>query len=140
MCSGANAELVRSLGADEVVDYTKEDFTKNGESYDIIFDTVEKMPFPRSKKSLAKEGAYLGAVMLVAPAKWHSMTSGKKVVGGTAAEEIENLNLLRELLKAGKIRPVIDRTYPLEEIVEAHRYVDTGHKKGNVVITVGHSS
>jgi NADPH:quinone reductase-like Zn-dependent oxidoreductase len=140
VCSTTNLELVKSLGADKVIDYTKEDFTKNGETYDIVFDTVGKTSLSRCKGSLAQEGVYLSTVMVVVQQRWLSMTSGKKVIGGTASEETENLIFLKELLEAGKIKPVIDRRYPLEQMVEAHRYVDQGHKKGNVVITVEHNN
>jgi NADPH:quinone reductase-like Zn-dependent oxidoreductase len=140
VCSTTNVELVKSLGADKVIDYTKEDFTKNGETYDIIFDVVDKCRFSRCKNSLKKEGVYLSTVLVVTQARWQSMTSGKKLVGGTASEDTENLNLLKELLEAGKIKPVIDRRYPLEQTAEAHSYVDKGHKKGNVVITVVHNN
>jgi len=141
VCSTTNLEMVKSLGADMVIDYTKEDFTKNGETYDVIFDTVGKSSFSGCMRSLRKEGIYLQAV--AAPAlsvrmRWTSMTSSKKLIGGTATPKTENLIYLRELAEAGKIKPVIDRRYPLEQIVEAHRYVDQGHKKGNVVITVEH--
>jgi len=142
VCSTTNLELVKSLGADKVIDYTKEDFTKSGETYDVIFDAVGKSSFSGCMRSLKKEGIYLHTV--VAPAlavrmRWTSMTSSKKLIGGTATEKTENLIFLKELIEAGKIKPVIDRTYPLEKIVEAHRYVDKGHKKGNVVITLDHS-
>jgi NADPH:quinone reductase-like Zn-dependent oxidoreductase len=143
VCSTTNLELVKSLGADKVIDYTKEDFTKNGETYDVIFDTVGKSSFSGCINSLNKEGTYLHAV--VTPAlgvrmRWASMICSKKLIGGTATPKTENLVFLRELVEAGKIKPVIDRRYPLEQIVEAHRYVDKGHKKGNVVITVGHDN
>ena len=142
VCSTTNLELVKSLGADMVIDYTKEDFTKNGETYDIIFDTVGKSSLSGCIRSLKKEGTYLHTV--VTPAlgvrmRWNSMTSSKKLIGGTATPKTENLIYLKELVEAGKIKPVIDRRYPLEQIVEAHRYVDKGHKKGNVVITVEHN-
>jgi len=140
--STANLELVKSLGADHVIDYTKEDFTRNGKSYDIIFDTVGMSPFSGSVRSLNKNGYYLRAIhMTLSPivrGLWTSLTSGKKVIGGVASEKTEDLMFLRELIETGKLKPVIDRTYPLEEMAEAHRYVDTGRKKGNVVITVGH--
>ena len=129
-----------SLGADKVIDYTKEDFTKNGETYDIVFDAVGKSSFSRCKGSLTQEGVYLSAVMLPVQERWLSMTSGKKVIGGTAIEKTENLIFLKELIEAGKLKPVIDRRYPLEQMVEAHRYVDTGRKKGNVVIIVEHNN
>jgi NADPH:quinone reductase-like Zn-dependent oxidoreductase len=139
VCSTTHVELVKSLGADTVIDYTKEDFTKSGVTYVVIFDAVGKSSFSGCMRSLKKEGIYLQAV--AAPAlsvrmRWTSMTSGKTLIGGTAAPKAEDLMYLKELVEAGKIQPVIDRCYPLEHIVEAHRYVDQGHKKGNVVITV----
>lgn len=144
VCSTANLELVKSLGADHVIDYTKEDFTQNGETYDTIFDTVGMSPFSGSVKSLNRNGYYLRAVhMTLSPllqGLWTSMTSSKKVIGGVASEKAEDLVFLRGLIEEGDLRPVIDRTYPLEEMAEAHRYVETGRKKGNVVITVGHEN
>lgn len=140
VCSTANFELVKSLGADRVIDYTKEDFTKNGEVYDCIFDAVGKSSFAGCIRSLKKDGVYLQAVAapaLSARMRWAAMTSDKTLIGGTAYPKIEDLVYLKELVEAGKFKPVIDRSYPLEEIVEAHRYVDLGHKKGDVVITVG---
>ena len=117
VCSGANLDLVRSIGADEVMDYTKEDFRKNGKTYDVVFDTVRKLRSSGCRKSLGKNGVFLSC--------WSA-----------TRESNEELIRLKELVEAGKIRPVIDRTYPLEQVVEAHRYVDLGHKRGNVVITV----
>ncbi len=140
VCSTTNLELVKSLGADKAIDYTKEDFTKTGETYDIIFDTIGKISFSQCRSSLKDKGFFLEAVMVAVQARWLSMTSGKKVIGGEGPEKIENLIFLKELVEAGKIKPVIDRAYPLEQIAEAHRYVETGHKKGNVVITVAHES
>ncbi|MBE0525231.1 MAG: NAD(P)-dependent alcohol dehydrogenase [Methanosarcinales archaeon] len=143
VCSTTNLEMVKSLGADKVIDYTKEDFTKSGETYDIIFDTVGKSPFSGCVRSLKKKGFYLRTVhMTLSPivrGLWTSMTSSKKVIGGVASEHKEDLIFLKELIEAGNIRPAIDRCYPLEQIAEAHRYVETGHKKGNVVITVEHN-
>ncbi|HYX07615.1 MAG TPA: NAD(P)-dependent alcohol dehydrogenase [Bacteroidales bacterium] len=140
VCSTANVELVKSLGADKVIDYTKENFKSPGETWDIIFDTVGKSPFSDSVKSLTKNGCYLRAVhMSLSPVMkglWTSMTSGKKVIGGIAKETKENLQILKELLEKGVIRPVIDKVYPINQIVEAHRYAEQGHKKGNVVIKV----
>jgi NADPH:quinone reductase-like Zn-dependent oxidoreductase len=143
ICSSTNVELVKSLGADTVIDYTKEDFTGNGETYDVIFDTVGKSPYSGCIRSLKKEGIYLHAVAtpaLQVRMRWTSMTSGKKLIGGTTTAKTEDLVFLKELATAGKIKPVIDRRYPFDQIVEAHRYVDKGHKKGNVVITVGHGN
>jgi NADPH:quinone reductase-like Zn-dependent oxidoreductase len=139
VCGTSNLDLVKSLGAGRVIDYTREDFTGSGEAFDVIFDTVGKSPFSGCIRSLKKEGTYLPTV--VTPAlgvrmKWASMTSGKILIGGTLAPKAENLMYLKGLVEAGALRPVIDRCYPLERIVEAHRYVDKGHKKGNVVITI----
>ncbi len=141
ICGPTNLEMVKSLGADKVVDYTKEDFSKNGEKYDVIFDAVGKSPFSRCVKSLKEEGIYLQASFEPSfgiRGRWTSMRSSKKFLGGEATEGTEDLIYLRDLVEAGKLRAVIDKTYPLEDIVEAHRYVDTGRKKGNVVITVDH--
>ncbi len=138
VCSTANLDLVKSLGADHVIDYTREDFTRPA-TYDLVFDTVGKSSFLSSMKSLKKGGVYASAVA-VAPILrklWASMT-GKRVIGGIVKETIDDLLFLKELIEAGKLKSVIDRRYPLEQIAEAHRYVEKGHKKGNVVITVGH--
>jgi NADPH:quinone reductase-like Zn-dependent oxidoreductase len=143
VCSTANLELVKSLGADEVVDRTKEDFTKSGKTYDIVFDTVGKSPFSGCLRSLKPNGIYLRAVHLdlssIFRGLWVSMTSKKKVIGGVAIERQEDLIFLKQLIEAGKMKAVIDRRYPLEQTAEAHSYVEQGHKKGNVVITVGHN-
>ncbi len=144
VCSTANLELVGSLGADNVIDYTKEDFTKSGETYDIIFDAVGKSSFSRCKGSLKDGGIYLTTVPtlgIILRRLWPTRLSGKK--GKFAAtglrpssEKTQDLIFLKELAEAGKLHAVIDRTYPLEQIVDAHRYVDKGHKKGNVVIAI----
>ncbi len=142
VCSASNIDLVKSLGADNVIDYTKEDFSKNGEPYDVIFDAVGKSSFSDCMKSIQKEGVYLNSVAPPGSGlrmRWASITSSKTLIGGTAFPKAENLIFIKELVEAGEIKPVIDRTYPLEQIVEAHRYVDKGHKKGNVVITVDHN-
>jgi len=143
VCSTANIELVKSLGADKVIDYTQEDFTKNGEAYDIIFDAVSKRSFSQCKGSLKQGGIYFLSVPTLAiflQMLWTSIIGSKKAILGVPKSSIEDLVFLKELVEAKKIKPVIDRTYPLEQIVEAHRYVETGHKKGNVVITVGHDN
>ena len=143
VCSTTNLELVKSLGADKVIDYTQEDFTKSGETYDIIFDTVGKSSFSRCKRSLKQRGIYLVTVPTLAillQMLWTSIIGSKKVIFGPASEKTEDLIFLKELIEAGKIKSVIDRRYPLEQIAEAHRYVDKRHKKGNVVITVEHNN
>jgi NADPH:quinone reductase-like Zn-dependent oxidoreductase len=143
VCSTTNLELVKSLGADKVIDYTKEDFTKNVETYDIIYDTVGKTSFSGCKNSLKQKGLYLagaGGLLEFVQMGWTSMIGSKKVLAGQAPERKEDLVFLKELIEAGKIKPVIDRRYPLKQTAEAHRYVDKGHKKGNVVITVEHNS
>ena len=143
VCSTMNIALVKSLGADKVIDYTKEDFSKSGEAYDIIFDTVGKSPFSGSIKSLKKNGHYLRVVhMSLSPilkGLWTTFTSGKKVIGGVTKEKAENLIFLNSLIETGKLKPVIDRTYPLEEMVEAHEYVEKGHKRGNVIIVLNNN-
>ena len=135
--------MVRSLGADHVIDYTKEDFTRNGQTYDVILDMVPgKSSFARYKVSLKPNGLYLagaGGLEAFAQMAWTALTGGKKVIAGMAPDRREDLIFLKELLEAGKLIPVIDRRYPLEQTAEAHRYVETGHKKGSVVITVASS-
>lgn len=139
ICSTSNIDLVKSLGADKVIEYTKEDFSKNGKFYDVIFDAVGKSSFSSCMKSLAKEGVYLQVVavpLLSVRMGLTSLFSSKTLIGGTAIPQKENLVLLKELVEEGEIKPIIDRTYPLEKIVEAHRYVEKGHKRGNVVLKV----
>ena len=143
VCSTRNLELVKSLGADKVIDYTQEDFTQNGEMYDVIFDMVPgRSSFARYKGSLKPNGLYLagaGGVKEMAQMAWTGITGGKKVIAGMAPDRVEDLVFLKELLEAGKLKPVIDRYYPLEQTAEAHRYTDTGRKRGSVVITVASS-
>lgn len=146
VCSTINLEWVKSLGADQVIDYTRENFTENGKTYDIIFDTIGKIPFSACKGSLTDEGIYLSTVPtpeIMLQALWTAKSGGKKVRFAAAglrpaSEKIKDLVFLTRLIEAGEIKPVIDRCYPLEQIAEAHRYVEQGHKKGNVVITVDH--
>lgn len=142
VCSTTNLALVKSLGADKVIDYTQEDFADSGETYDMVLDAVGKSSFSDAIRSLNPGGCYL----LVSPglsqmirASWTSMTSDKKVISEAENPQTKDLIFLKELIEAGKIKPVIDRSYPLEQIAEAHRYVEAGHKKGNVVITVEHN-
>ena len=145
VCSTANLEWVKSLGADQVIDYTQEDFTENGKTYDIIFDTVGKRSFSECKGSLTDKGIYLATVptpVMMLQALWSAKGGRKKVKFAAtglrpASAKSKDLVFLTELIEAGKIKPVIDRCYPLEQMAEAHRYVEQGHKKGNVVITVG---
>jgi len=144
VCSTTNLEWVKALGADQVIDYTQEDFTENGKTYDIIFDTVGKCSFSECKGSLTDEGIYLSTVptpVMMFQAIWPAKRGSKKVKFAAtglrpASEKIKDLVFLKELIEAGKIKAVIDRRYPLEHVAEAHRYVEKGHKKGNVVITV----
>ncbi|XHX77033.1 MAG: NAD(P)-dependent alcohol dehydrogenase [Stenomitos frigidus ULC029] len=140
VCSTAKLELVKALGADNVIDYTKEDFTQSVKTYDIIFDTSGKSPFSGCLSSLKKNGLYLRAVHInlspILRGLWTSMTSSKKVVSGVAIERKEDLIFLKELIEKERMKSVIDRLYPLEQTAEAHRYVEQEHKKGNVVITV----
>ena len=139
VCSTGNVDMVRSIGADHVIDYTKEDFTKSNETYDIIFDVVGKSSFSRSLRSLKKNGRYLLAnpgLSQIIRGRFTSIRSSKKVIAGTLNEKIEDLIFLKDLIEADKIKTVIDRRYPLEQTSEAHRYVEKGHKKGNVVITI----
>jgi NADPH:quinone reductase-like Zn-dependent oxidoreductase len=139
VCSTTNLELVKSLGADQVIDYTREDFTKIGQTYDVIFDAVAKSSFSRCKSSLKENGLYLVTLPKLAVLLQMLSTSitGSKVVKMEGAPaRIENLIFLKELIEAGKLKTVIDRRYSLEQTAEAFRYVEQGHKKGNVVISV----
>ncbi|MBN4080751.1 NAD(P)-dependent alcohol dehydrogenase [Caldithrix abyssi] len=143
VCSTTNLELVKSLGADKVIDYTKEDFTKTSQTYDIIFDAVGKNSFSNCKGSLKQRGVYLSTLLtlpLLLQVLWTSKISRKKAKVMTETKNLKALIFLKELIEAGKIKSVIDRRYPLEQTAEAHRYVEKGHKKGNVVITVEHNN
>jgi NADPH:quinone reductase-like Zn-dependent oxidoreductase len=138
--STGKLDMLRSIGADHVVDYTQEDFTKSGEIYDVIFDVVGTVSFSRSKRSITQNGTYLLANPIrgqIIPGLWTRMTSSREVIMQTASPKVADLIFLRELIEGGELKTVIDRTYPLEQIVEAHRYVERGGKLGNVVITVG---
>ena len=137
--SAGKLDMLRSIGADQVIDYNQRDFTKSGEIYDVIFDVVGKASYSGCIRSLKEEGIYLMAypgLSRTIRGAWTSRTSKKKVIGGNASYRPEDLLFLKELVEVGKIRAVIDRTYPLERVAEAHRYVEQGGKKGNVVITV----
>ena len=137
--STGKLEMLRSIGADQVIDYTQKDFTQSGETYDVILDVVGKAPYSGSIRSLKEQGFYLIAnprVSKMVRGLWTSMTSSKRVITETAGRKTDDLVYLKELIEGGKIRPVIDRSYPLEQMAEAHQYVEQGGKKGNVVITV----
>lgn len=139
VCSGANVQLVKSLGADTVIDYTREDFTKNGKTYDLIFDVVGATTFDRCQHTLKPDGTFLQNIMElidVARACWTSIAGGRKIKGGVAINNLDRMSVIAKLVTAGKLRPVIDRTYPFEQIAEAFKLVEQGHKKGSVVIAV----
>ncbi len=141
--STGKLDMLRSIGADKVIDYTQEDFTKSDKTYDVIFDVVRKSSFSGCIKSLKKKGVYLQANAAMSRSvrgRWVSMRSSKKVISGTVTYKTEDLIFLKELIEAGKIKPVIDRRFPLEKIPEAHSYVETGQKTGNVVITLDNNS
>ncbi|PFN76545.1 NAD(P)-dependent alcohol dehydrogenase [Bacillus sp. AFS076308] len=139
VCSTTNLELVKSLGADKVIDYTAEDFSSTDETYDVIFEAVNKSSFSACMKLLKKDGTYINITEPLPSVRmlWTQLTSGKKILlSRNSPETSEALNFLKELVEAGKLKVVIDRSYEFKEIVEAHRYVEKGHKKGNVVIHV----
>ena len=141
VCNTKNIEMVKSLGADEVIDYLKSDFTKNGQTYDIVFDAVGKSSFLYCKRSLKQDGLYIATDLgflyqNVFYALWTSKFGRKKCIFPIPKQTKEDIVFFKELIDGGKLRPVIDRSYPLEQIVEAYRYVEKGQKTGNVVITV----
>jgi NADPH:quinone reductase-like Zn-dependent oxidoreductase len=132
-------DMLRSIGADHVIDYTVEDFTRNGRTYDILFDVVLKSPFSRIVRSLNENGTYLmtnPTLSKMLRGAWVSKTTSKKVNFEFTQPNTRDLIQLKQLIEAGKLKTVIDRTYPLEDAVEAHRYVETGKKKGNVILTI----
>lgn len=139
VCSTGNMDLVKSLGADNVIDYTKEDFTQNGEVYDVIMDTVNKISFSRGVKSLTRNGLLIlsaAGMSEMLQGFWTSLTSSRKVMTGVISHSAEDLDLLKKLIETGKLKPVIDTTFPLEQMAVAHAYVEKGHKKGNVAISL----
>jgi NADPH:quinone reductase-like Zn-dependent oxidoreductase len=141
--STGKLDTLRSIGTDHVIDYTQDDFTQSGETYDVILDVMGKSSFSRCIRSLKPNGRYLllnAGLSQMVRGRWTSLTSSKKVVMGAASQKREDLVFLKELLEADKIKSVIDRCYPLEQVAEAHRYVDTGQKRGNVVVTVEHDN
>jgi NADPH:quinone reductase-like Zn-dependent oxidoreductase len=139
VCAAPRAAFVKALGADRVIDYTKEDFTQNGETYDLIFDVLGKSSFARAKGSLKPNGVYLLAsfkLKQILEMVWTSRSGGKKVVCALSGENYADLDLIRDLAEAGKLKAVIDRCFPLAEAAAAHRYIEAGNKKGYVVISV----
>jgi len=143
VCGTPRLEFVKSLGADKVIDYTRDDFTQSGETYDLIFDILGKSSFSRCKSSLNQNGRYLLAsfkMKQLFQMLWTKIRGSKKVICALSFEKAEDLLFIKELIEVGKIKSVIDRRYPLEQIAEAHRYVEQGHKKGNVVITLEHNN
>jgi len=143
VCSTPRLELVKSLGADKVIDYTKEDFTQSGETYDLIFDILGKSSFSRCRSSLKQNGRYLLAsfkMRQLFQMLWTEMVGSKKVICALATDKAEDLIFIKELVEARKIKSVVDRCYPLEQTAEAHRYYEEGHAQGKVVITVEHNN
>lgn len=139
VCSTSNIDLVKSIGADNVIDYTKENFNQNGEIYDLIFDAVKTISVSNSLKSLARNGVMIlsaAGMPEMLEGLWISMTSKRKVMTGVISHNAADIIFLKELIESGKFKPVIDRTYPLEKIAEAHAYAETGRKKGNIIITI----
>jgi NADPH2:quinone reductase len=141
VCGPNNVALVESLGADHVIDYSDQDFTKHTGTYDIVFDAVGRSSFRQCRASLKDDGKYLSTNGLtnMAWSLWTSLRGGKRVVAGISVHKGEALNLVKNLVEAGTLRVLVDKTYSLDEAAEAHRYVDRGHKKGNVVLSVEHT-
>jgi NADPH:quinone reductase-like Zn-dependent oxidoreductase len=139
VCSAPRLEFVKALGADKVIDYTREDFTKNGETYDLIFDILGKSSFSRCKNSLKQNGIYLLAsfkMKQIFQMLWTSMTGGRKVICALSSEYPEDLAFIKRLVEEGKIKSLIDKRYPLEKAAEAHRYIENGSRTGSVIITL----
>ena len=139
VCSTTNLELVQSLGADRVMDYTREDFTKTGQTYDIIFDAVGKRTFSQCKSSLNQKGIYINTIFtvpLLLQMLWTSIIGSKKAIFSLPPCTTKELDILKDIIEAGKMKTVIDKTYPLSDTAEAHRYSENGHAKGKLVITV----
>ncbi len=139
VCSTPRLGFVKALGADKVIDYTKEDFTRNGEAYDVIFDILGKSSFGRGKKSLKPKGVYLFAsfkLKQLVQMLWTKIAGNQKVICALSSEKAEDLTFIKELIEAGKYKAIIDKRYPLAQTAEAHRYVESGQKQGSVVICV----
>jgi NADPH:quinone reductase-like Zn-dependent oxidoreductase len=143
VCGTPRLEFVKALGANKVIDYTRDDFTKNDETYDLIFDILCKSSFSRCKNSLKENGIYLLAsfkMKQLFQMLWTSMIGSRKVICALSSESQKDLIFIKELVEKGKIRSIIDKSYPLEQTAEAHRYVETGYKTGSVTITVEHNN
>lgn len=139
VCSSGNFDMVRSIGADTVMDYNIQDFTQTGETYNVVFETVGKVAFSKCIKAVNNNGVLImgsGGVGDTISGVWKNITGKVKVLNGLAGEKAEDMNYIKNLVENGELKPVVDRVYPLEEIAEAHRYVELGHKRGNVVIKI----
>jgi len=139
VCSTGNLDMVKSLGADKVIDYTKEDFTESNNTYDLIFDAVGKSSFSKCRKLLNQKGFYITTLLtfkILLDMLWTSVIGGKKAKFATPMVTPKDLDFINNLIKAGKIKPILDRSYPLSQLAEAHRYVELGHVKGRVVINI----
>lgn len=139
VCSTSNVDLVKSIGADKVIDYTKEDFTRNNNVYDLIFDAVNTVSVPRSLKSLTQNGTMIlsaAGMTEMLQGLWISLTTKRKVMTGVISHSTEDIEFLKALIEKGMYKPVVDRIYTLAQIVEAHAYVEKGHKRGNIVISI----